>query len=179
MPAERSVPLCPTAIIISKPKRIQWCLEEAWDIASYLGAEVHSTPYDGVFYLAAGIGIRREELLNAIRTYKFSFASRLVIVNTCISLENKDSNAVITEFSEYIEKLSESIPTPVRLISSLRGKSKQFLNDSLINNILLKNNIKIHRKSGYAIDVEGLDDFISISWGKIMSCGYRCILIGI
>lgn len=178
MPPEKDMPICPAAIIVAKPKRHQWCFEEAWDIASILGVDVHTTNYSGIFYLTGSRCSVKRKLVDVIRRYKFSFASRLIIPNACLSLHGGANDNLIEQINNILSIISRNINKPVRIIYGVRGRAKDHLKESTINNLLSKNNIRTFRGSNYAIDFEGLDNYIIVAWGRVLSCGYQCTLIG-
>ena len=170
MPVEKGMPPCPAAVVIAKPKRDKWCLEEAWDLAAVLGGYVRSTPFPGVYLVMGSETNYKRTILDVVRDYRFSFASRLVVPKICASVEETDVESIIAS-----RLASSRIRSPVRLIVALRGKSKKYIRKNIILNKL---NVKLDRSSSFIIDIEGVDDLVLASWGDAKKCGYGCLLVG-
>ncbi|MCE4601521.1 MAG: hypothetical protein F7C38_08230 [Desulfurococcales archaeon] len=145
-------------------------MEEAWDLAAAMGGYVRSTPFPGVYLIMGNEIARYDNILDVVRDYRFSFASRLVIPKVCASIGGADVESLIAS-----RLASSRIQSPVRLIVALRGKSKKYIKKDII---LSKLNIILNRNSSFVVDIEGIDDLVLASWGYARRCGYGCLLVG-
>ncbi len=169
------MPLCPQVIAVSKPKRVRWCYEELADLAAYLEGEVEETGFPGV----CTVYTRRrviDSIDDALRLYKFSFAKRVVIPWSCVKEQGELTEILENLFNIlrniYIEKYSE-----VRLIVSLRGRSKQYLPASTLHKLLVEHGMRGDRRSRLVLAIEGLDSIVAVAFGRERSCGYDCLLV--
>ncbi len=157
MPATGGMPECPSAVIVAKPGREAWALEEAWDLAVIVSGRVEKTRFPGVMLLYSPL--RGEKLVEALRRGpRNAFIKRIVVARACFRMGR-------------VERL-EGLPRRARLIVALRGSSKSMDYRSVIG---VDYN---DRRSQLVIDVEGVDDVIIVSWGRALSCGYDCLLVG-
>lgn len=180
MPPERDLPVCPAAVIVAKPKRTRWCLEEAWDLATVLGLRVYETGNTGVFLLwGDSPHLSREGFLDSLRRYRFSFASRVVLSRACIRLAGEDRDRIVEEAYSVIKKALSRVAGGVRLIIALRGKSKGYLDEHAISDFIRASGLRVDRRGPYILDLEGFDNNIIVSWGRPRSCGYQCLLVGV
>jgi len=157
VPAEERVPECPTAVIVAKPGRVRWALEEAWDLAVLLEGSVEETPYAGVFVIRAPLSWR--DAAGALaRAPKSAFIARIVVPGACGSVDAPPR---------------VEVPPRARLIVALRGASKTVDLAALLGGRIPFN----VRRSHTVVDVEGVDRVVSVTVGRARSCGYGCLLV--
>jgi hypothetical protein len=174
MPPQGSMPICPQIVAIAKPKRIKWCLEELLDFATYLEGKVHETSYPGVCLVELENKNDISKINESLRIYKFSFAKRLVITYKCVK-ERDQLVQIIRDILNIIILLFNI--NSVRIIYSLRGRSKEYLTKETISILLKEYMLTENRHSHLILDLEGLDKVVALSFGLARSCGYDCLLV--
>jgi len=157
VPVEERVPECPTAVVVAKPGRARWALEEAWDLAVLLGGRAEETGYPGVIVLRAPVSWG-EAAAALARAPRNAFIARIVVPGACGSVESPPR---------------VEAPPRARLIVALRGASKSLDLAGLLGGRVPFND----RRSPVVVDVEGLDRVVSVTVGRARSCGYGCLLV--
>ncbi len=153
------MPLCPAAVVVAKPGRVGWALEEAWDLAVLLDGEARETGYPGVILVYSNLP-RHEIVEKFRRALRQSFIVRIVVPRVCGTVDSPP------RVKPPVER--------ARLIVALRGASKRVPVEEIIVGRLVRD-----RRSRYIVDVEGVDEIIMVSWGEARACGYDCTLVGV
>ncbi len=137
--------------------------------------EVEETEFPGV----CTVYTRRrviDSIDYALRLYKFSFARRIVVPWFC-AREKGELARILKNIFNIIKNIHLEKYSEVRLIVSLRGRSKQYLSESALYKMLVEHSIRGNKKSRLLLAIEGLDSIVAVTLGRERSCGYGCLFV--
>jgi tRNA(Ser,Leu) C12 N-acetylase TAN1 len=161
-------------IVTAKPGRSSWAAEEVTDTLLYVDpdAEVVQTKFEGV--LIARLKTDVTEVIRVIKRFEYAFISFITpVIVRCV---NASRDEVISVISRAAEKLARE-GSQVALRAKLRGRSKEVLSESLIEKVIASMGIKLSRRAGKILAVEGVDDYLGVGYGITRSCGVGCTLV--
>ncbi|MCE4612034.1 MAG: hypothetical protein F7B17_08700 [Desulfurococcales archaeon] len=168
---------CPTAVIVAKPKRQSWALEEAWDlaVASHPEGRAEATRFPGVILVYTP---ERDPYRFSVIAARGSrgFIQRIVPAEKCLTPRTPEDITKLVE-AAFSSVLNLAAYKGVRLIASMRGRVKELLDVNDIINTALKAGVKLDRKGKAVVAVEGIDDIVIISAGITYQCGPSCLLV--
>ncbi len=171
------MPECPTAVIVAKPKRQSWALEEAWDLAVMAHPESRAEPsrFPGVILVYTPDGDSRRLSIMAARGER-GFIQRIVPAEICIA--GAEKNDVVNAVESIIGRKSALMGEGrLRLIVSVRGEGKRVVDKRAIEEIVASKNLRIDRNARVALAVESVDSLFVIALGITRSCGPSCLLV--
>lgn len=146
------------AVIVTKPQREGWALEEAYDllILADPSARIATTAFREV--LLALSAVSPHEISRIASRMEFSFISRIVPALAALRSRNRE------EVLEVMRRISGgALAGEMRL----RGASKEILRGAPV----------AKATSGPRLFVEGVDDLFIISFGITKRCGLGCALV--
>ncbi len=161
-------------IITAKPGKTSWALEEVADTLLYVdpNAEVVQTVYEGVMIAKARTSIA--EAVRVIKRFEYAFISFITpVLIKCIEASTND---VINTIAGVVRRVAGEA-SQIALRVKLRGKSKEIVSESLIEEVLTSRGVKLSRKASKILVVEGIDDYVGVSYGSTRPCGAGCTLV--
>ncbi len=172
----------PKAVATSKPKRETWMIEELYDtlIGGGLHAEIVKTRYPGVVLVYANIEPAR--LSKMVYSNYHAFMKRFTPAMSLIHIKNQDEilhSAIINGIDEHLNNTIRlgAKKYGVNLIVALRGVSKSHINKQLVEDRLLRSNIRTNRRSSIMLIIESVDEFVFIASGITRYCGPGCVTV--
>ena len=173
MPGERVMPECPTAVIVAKPKRQSWALEEAWDLAVLAspGGRAETTRFPGVILVYTPDRDPYRFSIVAARGER-GFIQRIVPAQRCLIMPGR------TEVLEALTSILSNVKSSsVRVVESLRGESKKVVGSGVALEALRHLGLAASRTSSTILAVEGVDSIVVASVGTTRRCGVGCTLV--
>jgi len=177
MPSKRCMPIPKDSaelIITAKPGRTSWALEEVADTLLYIDpdAEVVQTVYEGVMIAKAKTSIA--EAVRVIKRFEYAFISFITpVLIKCIEASTNDVINIVADIARRVASKYSQVALRVKL----RGKSKEIITESLIAEVLTSAGVRLSRKASKILVVEGIDDYVGVSYGNTHSCGAGCTLV--
>lgn len=161
-------------VVTAKPGKGSWAAEEVADTLLYVDpdAEVVQTKFEGVLIARARIDVI--EVVRVIKRFEYAFISFITpVIVRCVGASRDE---VVSVVSRVAERLAREAPH-VTLRAKLRGRSKEILSESLIEKVISSIGIKLSRRAGKILAIEGVDDYLGLSYGSTYSCGAGCTLV--
>jgi hypothetical protein len=171
------MPECPTAVIVAKPKRQSWALEEAWDLAVLAHPEgrAEATRFPGVILVYTPDRDAAHFSVIAARGER-GFIQRIVPAEHCIEASSR--REVLELVASAARKLASSLNVrEVRLFFAVRGEGKRILGESDVVEALTRAGLTSSRKAKAALAVESVDNLFIVASGITYRCGNTCTLI--
>ncbi len=166
---------CPAALIVAKPRRRSWALEEAWDLAVLADVNGYAveTRFPGVIAVYASIDPRAFSRI-AYRTSK-GFIQRIVPAVKCLNSPSREElgDAIASILAERGQGRGDGL----RVIVSLRGEGKRIADDRLVYNLVRSLGLRVDKASRTVLDVESVDETFIVSAGITRPCGNSCIIV--
>jgi len=166
VPAGGVLSECPAGVVVAKEKRWSWAVEEAMDLAAWVGGRVEETPYRGVILV---YDASPEELASVLANLRMAFISRITLTKGCTRLGEDPTPIILNALDRVGDRVD------VRFY--LRGKSKEYDLRSIVERVIMERGVVPRRRSQEALILEGFDDFVVFGWGRKRSCGYRCVYV--
>ncbi|MEB3779847.1 MAG: hypothetical protein GSR85_06420 [Desulfurococcales archaeon] len=172
MPPKRHMPLCPSAIAVSKPKRDTWMEEELLDtlIPWDPNAQIKPSGFPGVLLVYTKLD--PYQLGRIISSGYHAFVKRVVPAQRCLISPSRHD--LLREIEEIVMKYR---PGRIRLSTSIRGTGKTIITHSVIEEFLRGLNVVIYRKSKTMLCIESVNELFIITLGEARFCGPDCIMI--
>ena len=171
------MPVCPKVIVVSKPSKYAWMLEEVNDIIALLdvNARISDTSFPGVAMIYLESGSDAMKLISGIASRaRFAFVKRVVSGNYCFEF---DKTKLIQLINEFVDKLKSMGHDNVRLAMSLRGSPKKLVSAQEISSIILGSGLKLRKDSAYSISIESVGNLVLTGLCITRSCGFDCELL--
>lgn len=158
MSAPSILPELVRAVIVAKPQREGWAIEEAYDLLVPIdpSAQVVATRFRDV--LVALSSAPSQLISQAAARMEFSFVSRIVPSLVALRSERQE---------EVLEAMRRISPEALLVEARLRGRSKEIMRGAPLT----------EARRGLRLFLEGIDNLFVISYGITKRCGLGCTVV--
>ncbi|GAB6147922.1 hypothetical protein JCM10135_04630 [Stetteria hydrogenophila] len=162
-------------IVTAKPGKTSWAIEEVADTLIPLDpeAEVSRTPYEGVILARAKTSVA--EAVRAFKRFEYAFIAFITpVLVRCVNPSPGD----VAEAVRLVLRRHPEGPGSVLVRVKLRGRSKRVASEREVREILAALGFSVARRGPRRIlVVEGVDDYVGVSFGNTWQCGVKCTLV--